>query len=172
MFAGYKDEVDDPTEAAVGIFIPEQELQTWYVLFVLYVYTSSHGYATFCLIKQSFERTPLLIALFIFYGRWKSLQKKFPKIYPPNEPCPQQHPLGTKMMCYILDDPSKPARIEIVGSRWRKDALMGKQAVYVVRRHGAGIETTEFSSAHEDDPYVGWCLGWDHVCPPPDPESE
>lgn len=89
-------------------------------------------------------------------------------------------------MCYQDDDPRKPVRIVICGSRWRKDKLMGKQAVYVIKRAQAidtnanadtpasphainktdGIyETTEFTSAHEDDPEIGWCLGWD--CPPP-----
>jgi len=45
MFAGYRDEVDGPTAADDGVFIPQKQLQTW----------------------------------------WKTLQKKFPGIYPPNE---------------------------------------------------------------------------------------
>ena len=67
-------------------------------------------------------------------------------------------------MCFLDDDPQKPVRIEIVGSRWRKDQLMGKQAIYVVLQDGV-YQQTEFSSAHEDDPDVGWSLGWD--VPPP-----
>lgn len=81
-------------------------------------------------------------------------------------------------MCYENDDPSKPIRIHIVGSRWRKDKLMGKQAVYVIQYASeAGgsntdgtYDTTEFTSAHEEDPEVGWCLGWD--CPPPVPDQQ
>lgn len=74
-------------------------------------------------------------------------------------------------MCYENDDPSKPIRIRIVGSRWRKDKLMGKQAVYVIQRDEDGpFETTEFTSAHEEDPEIGWCLGWD--CPPPNSSSD
>ena len=77
-------------------------------------------------------------------------------------------------MCYENDDPSKPIRIQIVGSRWRKDKLMGKQAVYVIRHAQGGndgeYDTTEFTSAHEEDPEVGWSLGWD--CPPPVPEQQ
>jgi hypothetical protein len=81
-----------------------------------------------------------------------------------SQPCPTQYSFGTKLMCYEDDDPSKPVRIQIVGSRWRKDQLMGKQAVYVIQRQGDNIEvynTTEFTSAHEEDPEIGWSLGWD-----------
>jgi hypothetical protein len=67
-------------------------------------------------------------------------------------------------MCYENDDPSRPVRIEIVGSRWRKDQLMGKQAMYVVMQDGQPRET-ELSSCHEEDPNIGWCLGWDVPCP-------
>ena len=69
-------------------------------------------------------------------------------------------------MCYEDDDPSKPVRIQIVGSRWRSDKLMGKQAVYVIQHQGVGdYDTTEFTTAHEEDPEIGWSLGWD--CAPP-----
>ena len=83
------------------------------------------------------------------------------------------------MMCYENDDPSKPIRVQIVGSRWRKDKLMGKQAIYVIQHANATqsgttgdgtYDTTEFTSAHEEDPEVGWSLGWD--CPPPVPDQE
>lgn len=30
MFAGYRDEVDDPTAADDGVFIPQKELTTWW----------------------------------------------------------------------------------------------------------------------------------------------
>lgn len=81
------------------------------------------------------------------------------------QPCPAQHPAGTKLMCYEDDNPDKPVRIEIVGSRWRRDQLMGKQAMYVVIQDGE-LQETEFSSAHETDPEIGWMLGWDAACPP------
>jgi len=73
-------------------------------------------------------------------------------------------------MCYENDDNTKPIRIQIVGSRWRKDKLMGKQAVYVIQHYHDGkaseeYDTTEFTTAHEEDPEIGWSLGWD--CPPP-----
>ena len=67
-------------------------------------------------------------------------------------------------MCYENDDPTKPVRVEIVGSRWRKDQLMGQQAMYIVMQDGQAKET-ELSSCHEEDPNIGWCLGWDAVCP-------
>lgn len=67
-------------------------------------------------------------------------------------------------MCYENDDPSKPVRVEIVGSRWRKDQLMGQQAMYIVMQDGTPKET-ELSSCHEDDPAIGWILGWDAPCP-------
>jgi hypothetical protein len=85
-----------------------------------------------------------------------------------SQPCPTQHQPGTKMMCYIDDDPNRPIRVTIVGSQWRKDSLMGKQAMYVYEDSafgGGSYDTTEFSSAHEEDPDVGWTLGWD--APPP-----
>ena len=65
-------------------------------------------------------------------------------------------------------------RIQIVGSRWRKDQLMGKQAIYVIQMYhdiGTAVyDTTEFTTAHEEDPEIGWSLGWD--CPPPTAELE
>ena len=30
MFAGYRDEVEDPTKADDGVFIPQKELLTWW----------------------------------------------------------------------------------------------------------------------------------------------
>ena len=44
--------------------------------------------------------------------------------------------IDTRLMCYENDEPFKPVRIEIVGSRWRKDKLMDKQAVYVIQHAG------------------------------------
>lgn len=91
------------------------------------------------------------------------------------QPCPMQFSAGTKMMCYENDDPSKPIRVQIVGSRWRKDKLMGKQAVYVIQHAQGGndsYDTTEFTTAHEEDPEVGWSLGWDCPCPGTVPKQE
>ena len=68
-------------------------------------------------------------------------------------------------MCYENDDPSKPVRAEIVGSRWRKDALMGQQAMYILMQDNGKPIETELSSCHEEDPNIGWCLGWDVPCP-------
>lgn len=69
-------------------------------------------------------------------------------------------------MCYIDDNPEKPLRVEVVGTKWRKDKRMGKQLMYIILE-GGKYQETEFSSAHEEDPEVGWLLGWDAPCPEP-----
>jgi uncharacterized protein (DUF736 family) len=67
-------------------------------------------------------------------------------------------------MCYIEDDPERPLRVEVVGTKWRKDTRMGKQLMYVILQDGT-YQETEFSSAHEEDPEVGWSLGWNAPSP-------
>lgn len=96
---------------------------------------------------------------------WKAQQKKFPAIFPADEDCPIQHTLGTKLMSYTDDDPNKPVRAEVVGSRWRKDKFMGKQPQYVLKEAtNSELQVTEVTSAHESED-IGWKLGWD--VPPP-----
>lgn len=122
----YEDKEEDVTEADIGKFIPQKEMEKW----------------------------------------WKQQQKKYPAIFTADEDCPAQHPQGTKLMSYTDDDPNKPVRVEVVGSRWRKDNFMGKQAMYILKdATTSALMSTEFTSAHEEE--IGWQLGWD--VPPPTP---
>ncbi len=116
------------TEADVGKFIPQKEIEKW----------------------------------------WKQQQKKFPNIFTAEEVCPQQHKAGTKLMSYIDDDPNRPMRVEVLGSRWRKDPFMGKQPMYIMRDTGGEFQMTEVTSAHEEE--IGWQVGWD--LPPPQPDQQ
>jgi hypothetical protein len=98
---------------------------------------------------------------------WTQQQRKFPTIYSKDEPCPMQHAMNTKLMSYKDDDPSKPIRVIIVGSRWRKDKFMGKQPMYILQNSQTQEWfLTEVTAAHEAED-IGWKLGWD--VPPPSP---
>jgi hypothetical protein len=95
---------------------------------------------------------------------WKQQQKKYPKIFTAEEACPTQHALDTKLMSYQDDDPSRPVRVIVKGSRWRKDKFMGKQAMYILEDSVTReLTLTEVTSAHEEE--IGWLVGWN--APPP-----
>lgn len=91
---------------------------------------------------------------------WSEMQAKYPEVFLPSDLCPQQHPFGTKLMAYFDNDPNRPIRVEIVGSKFRNDC--GKYAFYVVKYKDVGkLSFVHLTSAHDEE----WKVGWD--VPPP-----
>jgi hypothetical protein len=91
---------------------------------------------------------------------WNDMAKKYPPDVWGDEPCPAQHAQGTKLMNYFDDDPSKPMRIEVLGSKFKQE-FQDKMAYYVVRFKGQTELTMIAWTAGHDD----WKAGWD--APPP-----
>lgn len=97
----------------------------------------------------------------------KEMQVKYPTIFTKDEKLfgndmEHQHTEGTKLMSYFDDDPNKPMRIEVLGSRMKVE-FGSKSPVYVVKFQGqAELTQIELTSAHEEG---GWVVGWDVPCP-------
>eukprot|EP00523_Entomoneis_sp_CCMP467_P001947 CAMPEP_0168748516 /NCGR_PEP_ID=MMETSP0724-20121128/16217_1 /TAXON_ID=265536 /ORGANISM="Amphiprora sp., Strain CCMP467" /LENGTH=138 /DNA_ID=CAMNT_0008796349 /DNA_START=88 /DNA_END=504 /DNA_ORIENTATION=- len=106
---------------------------------------------------------------------FQAMQKKYPTIFLPSDTLfgtySEQHPMGQKLMTYFDEDPNKPMKCEVRGSRWNKEQhlypgmaptnALGKEPMYVVRINGE-LSQIPFTSAHEES---GWKRGWD-VLPP------
>ena len=94
---------------------------------------------------------------------WLEMQKqRFPELFLEEDNIfgeqGHQHRQGTKIMAYLHDDPSKPMRFEIVGSRWVLE-MGGKFPNYVVRgERDSELSQIALTSAHEEG---GWQMGWD-----------
>jgi hypothetical protein len=92
----------------------------------------------------------------------RSMQAKYPQVYTANDKLfgddGKQHAMGTKLMTWFDDDPSKPMRVEVRGSRWKIE-YGDKSPVYIVKFKGESeLTQIELTSAHEDG---GWKVGWD-----------
>jgi predicted restriction endonuclease len=90
-----------------------------------------------------------------------SMQKKYPDIFTPDDKpfgeTGEQHAMGTKLMAHFDDDPKKPMRVEVRGSRWKIEHGI-ESPVYIVKFRGQSeLTQIEFTSAHEET----WQLGWD-----------
>lgn len=100
------------------------------------------------------------------YEWHRSMQRKMPQVFPKDDKLfgdvGRQHPFGTKLMTWFDDDPNKPMRMEVRGSRWMIE-YGDKSPVYVVKPQNS-IELTQiaFTGAHEEG---GWMVGWD-LTPP------
>jgi hypothetical protein len=100
------------------------------------------------------------------YEWHRSMQVKYPQVYTEDDKMfgdhGHQHPVGTKVMAWFDDDPNKPMRMEIRGSRWVSEmdiGAMDKSPMYVVKpRDSIHLTQIPLTSAHEDG---GWLVGWD-----------
>eukprot|EP00527_Entomoneis_sp_CCMP2396_P003343 CAMPEP_0198146918 /NCGR_PEP_ID=MMETSP1443-20131203/32286_1 /TAXON_ID=186043 /ORGANISM="Entomoneis sp., Strain CCMP2396" /LENGTH=94 /DNA_ID=CAMNT_0043811031 /DNA_START=66 /DNA_END=346 /DNA_ORIENTATION=- len=54
---------------------------------------------------------------------WKQMQVKYPQVFPVDDPCASsQHQQGTKLKAFFDDDPNKPIRVEVLGSKFMHDS--------------------------------------------------
>lgn len=95
---------------------------------------------------------------------FRGMQSKYPQIFLKDDKLfgedDAQHGQGQKLMTYFDDDPSKPMKCEVVGSRWFKE-FGDTKPMYVIKM-GNELTQIPFTSAHEES---GWKKGWD--VPPP-----
>jgi hypothetical protein len=96
----------------------------------------------------------------------RSMQEKWPQVFTADDKLygdiGHQHPYGTKLMTWFDNDPNKPMRMEVRGSRWMIE-FREKSPVYVVKPQNSNeMSQIALTSAHEDG---GWMVGWD-LTPP------
>ncbi|KAG7346023.1 hypothetical protein IV203_005091 [Nitzschia inconspicua] len=99
---------------------------------------------------------------------FQSMQRAYPEVFKADETLygvfNEQHSFGQKLMTYFDDDPSKPMKCEVLGSRMVKDEQgrgITQSPRYVIRMNGE-LSQIPWTSAHEEG---GWWRGWD--VPPP-----
>ena len=111
--------------------------------------------------EEDGEPTQADVGRFIPQGKleqwWKEMAKKYPQVWG-NDPCPKQHAAGTKLVSYFDDDPNKPQRVEVMGSKFDHEFPSGQYAFYVVRfKDSTELSKVHLTAAHEED----WKVGWD-----------
>jgi hypothetical protein len=52
---------------------------------------------------------------------WKDMTQRYPQVFKPDDVPFLQHTFGTKLMSYFDNDPNKPIRLRILGSRMIPD---------------------------------------------------
>jgi hypothetical protein len=97
-----------------------------------------------------------------------SMQIAYPEVFTADQTLygtyADQHAFGQKLMTYFDEDPNKPMKCEVRGSRMVNDNQgrgINKCPMYVVLMNGE-LSQIPWTSAHEEG---GWWRGWD--VPPP-----
>jgi hypothetical protein len=98
------------------------------------------------------------------------MQQAYPEVYKADQTLfgptyQEQHGLGQKLMTYFDEDPNKPIKCEVRGSRMVKERLgrgITQSPMYIVKMGSGELSQIPWTSAHEEG---GWWRGWD--TPPP-----
>lgn len=93
----------------------------------------------------------------------RKMQIKMPKVFTPKDKMfgkhGRQHPYGTKLMTFFDDDPNKPMRCEVKGSKWNTEMYMGlpdnREHYYVILINGE-LSQIPFTDAHEEEGVGSW----------------
>lgn len=105
---------------------------------------------------------------------FNEMKQKYPQVYLPEDTLfgtfSEQHSMGQKLMAYFDNDPNKPMKCEVRGSKWNMEQMipgmtpmnaLGKEPMYVIKM-GSELSQIAWTSAHEE---AGWKRGWN--VPPP-----
>ena len=85
----------------------------------------------------------------------RAMQQRFPQIFTPDDRLfgtrGRQYTFGSEFLTYFYDDPNKPMRCEVAGSRWNIE-FGNREPMYVVL-FGDELSQIPLTSAHEEG---GW----------------
>jgi hypothetical protein len=97
---------------------------------------------------------------------FQMMQQDYPEVFRSDDTLfgiyPDQHAFNQKLMAFFDNDPNKPMKCQVKGTRWIDEGLLGLTPMYVMMM-GGKLSQIPFTSAHEE---AGWKRGWD-VPPPP-----